>query len=64
MNSLSTFLHIVTQALTFPGNTTVTDLPLFLDFITDLWLQGDLIEFTSTQIDFYTWILIFIIFSP
>ena len=64
MNSFSTFLHIVTQALTFPGNTTVADLPLLLDFITDLWLQGDFIEFTPTQIDFYTWILIFIIFSP
>ena len=64
MNSLSTFLHIVTQALTFPGNTTVTDLLLLLDFITDLWLQGDFIEFTPTQTDFYTWILIFIIFSP
>ena len=53
MNSLSTFLHLVTQALTFPGNTTVTDLPLLLDFITNLWLQGDFIEFTPTQIDFY-----------
>ena len=64
MNSLSTFLQTVTQALTFPGDTTVTDLPFLLDFITNLWLQGDFIEFTPTQIDFYTWILIFIIFSP
>ena len=64
MNSLSTFLHIVTQALTFPGNTTVTDLPLHLDFITDFWLQGDFIELTPSQIYFYTWILILIIFSP
>ena len=55
---------MVTQTLTFPGNTTVTDLPLLFDFITDLWLQGDFIEFTPTQIDVYTWILIFIIFSP
>ena len=35
---LSTFLRIVTQALTFPGNTIVSDLLLLLDFITDLWL--------------------------
>ena len=63
MNSLSTFLHIVTQALTFPGNT-ITDVPLLLDFITNFWLQGDFIAFTSTQIDFYTWILTYIIFSP
>ena len=55
---------MVTQTLIFPGNTTVTDLPLFLDFITDLWLQGDFIEFTPTPNYFYTWILIFIIFCP
>ena len=55
---------MVTQTLIFPGNTTVTDLPLLFDFLTDLWLQGNFIEFTSTQIDVYTWILIFIIFSP
>ena len=65
MNSLSTFLHIVTQALTFSGNTTVTDLSLLPDFITHIWLQGDyFVEFTPTQIDVYTWILIFIIYSP
>ena len=42
-----------------PGNTTVTDLPLLLDFISDIWLQGYFIEFTPTQIYFYTWILFF-----
>ena len=54
----------IIQALPFPGNTTVTDLPLLLDFITDLCLHGDFIEFTPTQLDFYTWILTFIFFSP
>ena len=54
----------VTQALPFPGNTTITDLCLLLDFITDLCLQGDFIEFTPTQLDFYTRILTFIFFSP
>ena len=59
MNSLSIFLFTVTQALAFPWNTIVTDLPLLLDFISDIWLQGYFIEFTPTQIYFYTWILFF-----
>ena len=60
MNSLSTFLHIVSQALAFPGSSLITNFPSCLNFITYLWLQGDLIDFTPIQIYFYTWVLILI----
>ena len=64
MNSLPTFLHVISQNLTFSQNFIITDLFTPLDFITDLWLQGDLIDFTPVQIYFHTWVLILLIYSP